>query len=94
MKNSRRQFLFPVIILIILISAGVLTACAPGYDEVLFEDDLSGQVPQSNNSSNQVPQSNNPSNQVSESNNPSNQVSVPNNSSNQPGDSEDSEVRL
>ena len=37
MKNSRRQFLFPVIILIILISAGVLTACAPGYDEVLFE---------------------------------------------------------
>jgi hypothetical protein len=88
MENSRRQFLFPVIILIIVISASVLTACAPGYGEVLFEDDSSGQVPQSNNSSNQVPQSNNPSNQVSESNNPSNQVSVPNNSSNQPADSE------
>jgi hypothetical protein len=88
MKNYRSQFLIPVIVLMILSLAFVLTACASIPGNFVFGDDSSNQVPEANNPSNQLPGANNPSNQIPEANNPSNQVPEANNPSNQQAEPE------
>jgi hypothetical protein len=75
MKNVRPQFLFPVVVFLLL----SLACGLPGN----LSDDRVVENPSVENPSNQLPEANNPSNQLPEASSPSDQLSNANNPSDQ-----------